>query len=203
VPEQRAADARAIPEYCERLIARSPAGRVRPFVAPLAPFLDPGSRAFEDPSLDYHRFCTSLDDHRRAFLHDRWDQILSYDSGAMTRREIVAATYDVAAALNDIKRRHRLIDNATFLGVAERLYAARQLFEHSDDPSALTHAVLQLANHGTMFGDDELKWPAPGRFRVGAALLRGLASGLLREIGHTVARLTGRYDAARITGHTS
>jgi len=114
----------------------------------------------------------------------------------MTRREIVTATYEAAAALNDIKRRHQLIDDATFLGVAERLYAARQLFEHADDPSALTHAVLELANHRTMFGDDELKWPVAGRFRVGAALLRGLASGLVQEVGHTAARAVGRYDTA-------
>jgi B12-binding domain/radical SAM domain protein len=199
VPGQRPGDASDIPAFCERLITRSPAGRVRPFVAPLAPFLDPGSRAFEDTSFGYHRFCTSLDDHRRAFLHDRWDQILSYDSGAMTRREIVAATYEVAAALNDVKRRYHLIDDVTFLGVAERLYAARQLFEHADDPSALTHAVLELANHRTMFGDDELKWPLAGRFRVGAALLRGLASGLVEEVGHTVARMIGQFDTARVT----
>jgi B12-binding domain/radical SAM domain protein len=199
LPGQRIADARAIPPYCEHLIARSPAGRVRTFVAPLAPFLDPGSRAFEDPSLGYHRYCTSLDDHRRAFLHDRWDRILSYDSDAMMRSEIVTATYEVAAALNAIKRRHDLIDEATFLGVAERLYAARQLLEHGDDASPMTRAALDLVNHGTMFGDDELKWPVAGRFRIGAALLGGLASGLVREIGHTAARLTNHYDTAPMT----
>jgi hypothetical protein len=73
------------------------------------------------------------------------------------------------------------------------------LFEHADDPSALTHAVLELANHRTMFGDDELKWPVAGRFRVGAALLRGLASGLVQEVGHPVARMAGQFDTARVT----
>jgi B12-binding domain/radical SAM domain protein len=200
LPGQRGADARAIPAYCERLIARSPAGRVRPFVAPLGPFLDPGSRAFEEPAVGYRRFCASLDDHRRAFLRDRWDQILSYETEAMTRREIVAATYDVAAALNEIKLRHRLIDEATHAGVAQRLRAARRLLDCGDDPSALSHAALELANHGTMFGDDELKWPTTQYgFRVGTALVRGLASGLLREVGHTVARLAGHFDGAALT----
>ncbi len=49
-----------------------------------------------------------------------------------------------------------------------------------------------------MFGDDELKSPVHLGFRVGAALLRSLAAGLVIELGHTVARLAGRYDTAII-----
>jgi B12-binding domain/radical SAM domain protein len=200
LPHQRYRDALTIPDYCERLIARSPAGRVRPFVAPLGPFLDPGSRAFEQPSFGYRRLCTTLDDHRRAFLHDRWDQILSYETDAMSRREIAAATYDVAAALNAIKRRHGLIDETTYAGVESRLSAARALLERDAEvSSAAGHAALELANHGTMFGDDELKWPVRHHFRIGAALMRGLASGLISEIGHTAARLVGHFDSAPVT----
>jgi hypothetical protein len=200
LPHQRYRDALTIPDYCGHLIARSPAGRVRPFVAPLGPFLDPGSRAFEQPSFGYRRLCTTLDDHRRAFLHDRWDQILSYETDAMSRREIAAATYDVAAALNAIKRHHGLIDETTYAGVESRLSAARALLERDADvSSAAGHAALELANHGTMFGDDELKWPVRRHFRIGAALVRGLASGLISEIGHTAARLVGHFDSAAIT----
>jgi B12-binding domain/radical SAM domain protein len=198
LPGQRYGDALAIPVYCEHLIRQNPPGRVRPFVAPLGPFLDPGSRAFEQPALGYRRFCRSLEDHRRAFLQDGWQQILSYETDGMTRHEIATATYDVAERLNEIKRRHRLIDEATFDGVATRLRAARQLLDEAGHHVHLTHSALEMANHGTMFGDDELKWPARHGFRVGTALLRGLASGLAREVGHTIARLSGRYDVAAV-----
>jgi B12-binding domain/radical SAM domain protein len=198
LPGQRHADARAIPDYCERLILQNPGGRVRPFVAPLGPFLDPGSRAFEDPALGCTRFCRSLEDHRRAFLNAGWQQILSYETDGMTRHEIATATYDVAERLNEIKHRHQLIDEATFDGVSRRLQAARQLLDEAGHHVPFTHAALEMANHGTMFGDDELKWPAQHGFRVGTALLRGLASGLMREVGHTVARLAGRYDGAAV-----
>jgi B12-binding domain/radical SAM domain protein len=195
LPGQSYADALRIPDYCDWLIAHNRAGGVRPFVAPLGPFLDPGSRAFEEPSLGYRRFCTSLEDHRRAFLHDGWQQILSYETDRMTRREIAAATYDVAERLNTIKRRHGLIDAATSDGVAERLRIARRLLDRRDRED-FTHAALEMANHGTMFGDDELRWSAARRFRVGGALLFNLASGLWEEVGHTIARLAGRYDVA-------
>jgi hypothetical protein len=39
----------------------------------------------------------------------------------------------------------------------------------------------------------------PPTFRVGTALLRNLAVGLTLEIGHTAARIAGRYDSAPAT----
>lgn len=195
LPHQTCDDALKIPEYCEHLIRRfGEKGRLRTFVAPLGPFLDPGSRAFEQPELGYRRFCRTLEDHRRAFLHEGWEQILSYETDGMTRDQIVRATYDVASRLNDIKRRHGLIDQPTFAGVARRLRAARHLLENDTEGTQMSPASIELANHGTMFGDDELKWPVRRRFRIGLTLLRSLASGLLAEFGHTAARLAGGYD---------
>jgi B12-binding domain/radical SAM domain protein len=202
LPHQRYADALAIPDYCERLLQRFGA-RLRPFVAPLGPFLDPGSRAFERPELGYRVFCRTLEDHRRALLHRGWEQILSYETEALTRPEIVRATYDVAERLNDLKRRHGMIDARTASGVAERLRIARRILEEPDRIDALDRTALELANHGTMFGDDELKWPVRQRFRVGAALAGSLATGLALELAHTVARLAGRYDTAPYASNAS
>jgi hypothetical protein len=64
----------------------------------------------------------------------------------------------------------------------------------------VSHAALELANHGTMFGDDELKWPIRHGLRVGGTLLRSLSIGLFEEIAHTVARLLGHYDGAALEG---
>jgi len=195
LPRQRAADALAIPAYCEHLIARF-GRRLRPFVAPLGPFLDPGSRAFEQPEFGYRHLCPALEDHRRALLNSDWQHILSYETDGMTRDEIVRTTYDVAERLNEIKYRLHVIDDATFSGVEMRLRAARDLLANGAGADALSHAAFALANHGTMFGDDELKWPVEQRFKVGTLLLRGLAEGLVQELRHTAARLMGRYDVA-------
>ena len=102
LPGQRYEDALKIADYCEHLLDRfGSSGRLHPFVAPLGPFLDPGSRAFEEPGFGYTSFCRTLEEHRQAFLHDGWHKILSYETNGMTRDEIVRATYDVAERLND------------------------------------------------------------------------------------------------------
>ena len=114
----------------------------------------------------------------------------------MTRDELVRATYDVAERLNDLKLRYGLVDHRTFGDVRFRLNVARQIVAAAETDDQITSAVAGLANHGTMFGDDELKWSGRHSFRVGTTLLRNLAAGLAVEIGHTAARLAGRYDVA-------
>ncbi|HUL74937.1 MAG TPA: TIGR04190 family B12-binding domain/radical SAM domain protein [Vicinamibacterales bacterium] len=197
--DERREDVLAIADYCEHLLKRfGEAGRLRPFVAPLGPFLDPGSRAFEQPGLGYRRACHTLEDHRQAFLHDGWQQILSYETQSMTRDEIVRATYDVAERLNGLKRQYGLIDEATFAGVTRRLAAAREALQATEQAGELSRRAAELANHGTMFGDDELKWPVRQRFHVGWPLVRSLGIGLAQEIAHTAARVVGRYDVAPV-----
>jgi B12-binding domain/radical SAM domain protein len=195
LPGQRYDDALEIPNYAERLLERFGADRrLHPFVAPLGPFLDPGSRAFEQREFGYTSFCRTLEDHRQAFLRTGWHQILSYETDGMARDEIVRATYDVADRLNDLKHRFGLVDDRTFEDVQFRLKIAREILASGVED--LSGAAAELANHRTMFGDDELKWPVKQRFRIGATLLRHLAGGLAVECGHTVARLIGRYDVA-------
>jgi B12-binding domain/radical SAM domain protein len=198
LPGQRYEEALKIADYCQHLLDRFGSDRrLHPFVAPLGPFLDPGSRAFEQYEFGYTRFCRTLDDHRQAFLHSDWHRILSYETDAMTRDEIVRATYDVAERVNELKHRHALIDDRTFDDVRLRLRLARQIVTNGNDED-VSEAAAALAHHRTMFGDDELKWPVRQRFRVGATLLRGLAAGLFIECGHTAARLVGRYDVAPV-----
>jgi B12-binding domain/radical SAM domain protein len=194
LPHQSYEDAVSIAGYCEQLLRRfGDGGRLHPYVAPLAPFLDPGSRAFEHPELGVSVFCRTLADHREACRQDGWHRVLSYETDAMTRDQIAAATYEVAGRLNTIKHAHGLIDGRTFAGVRDRLAVARQVLQE-DGPWEAPR--IDLANHATMFGDDELKSPLHQRFRVGATLLWNLAAGLALEVGHTAARMAGRYDVA-------
>jgi B12-binding domain/radical SAM domain protein len=208
IPHQRYADALQIVDYSEHLLRTVGAdGRVRPFVAPLGPFLDPGSRAFEDPQFGYNVFWRTLEDHRRALLSDGWQQMLSYETDGMNRSEIVRATYDVGEQLNELKRRYGLIDERTHASVALRLGLARRILEETERIEDLSEderqqqfasmkPMIELANHASMFGDDELKAPVGYGFRLGLLLVKNLATGLIIEIGHAAARLAGRFDVA-------
>jgi hypothetical protein len=112
----------------------------------------------------------------------------------MTRDEIASVTYEVAERLNQIKHDRGLVDDPTYRGVGRRLQVARELLTVAGRAQHSDRASLELANRGTMFGPDEMKWPMGRRFRISPALIRTLITGLAEEIVHTAARFIGRHD---------
>lgn len=212
LPHQSYDDAlEAVPYYQHLLERFHGTGRVQAYVAPLSPFLDPGSRAFENPEFGYELRYRSLEEHRQALLQPSWKDILSYETEAMSREELVAATYEVARLLNQLKFRHGMIDAATYADVAHRLSAAESVLADVDQAATLPedkrgevysqiHERVRAANGSTLCGEDEMKWPLSQRFHLGATLTKGLASGLGNEVRHTIARLRGSYDTAPFTG---
>jgi B12-binding domain/radical SAM domain protein len=212
LPDQTFCDALAAVTYYEHLLNRFEGlGPIYAYVAPLSPFLDPGSRAFEDPKFGYHVRYTSLEEHRRALLQPSWKDILSYETEAMSREELTRATYQVARELNQLKYRHGLIDAATYNSVGFRLRTAESVLADLDHAAALPlekraeahrqiRARVQMTNGSTLCGEDEMKWPLAQRFHLGATLARGLAAGLGNEVSHTFARLRGQFDSAPYTG---
>jgi B12-binding domain/radical SAM domain protein len=186
-------------------------GKVYAFATPLGPFLDPGSRAYEDPALGYEVRWRTLEEHRQALTRPSWKDMLSFETDVMTRDEIAAASYRVADDLNELKYAHGLIDAATYSTVVHRLATAQALLTEIDRVSALPedaqaealamiHKQIRTANGTALLGEDELKWPLSQRFHVGGTLARGLARGLIREFVHTAARMMGRYDESPFTG---
>jgi len=78
--------------------------RFMPFISPMAPFLDPGSRAFEDPEkFGYKLIRKSLKDHIEAITMPSWKHILNYESKYISKDELVDATYEAAIGLNRLK----------------------------------------------------------------------------------------------------
>ena len=72
--------------------------------APFAPFVDPGSRAFEDPERwGYTFFARTLEDHRRLLDNPSWKHVLSYETKWMTRDGIAETSYDAAIELATIE----------------------------------------------------------------------------------------------------
>jgi hypothetical protein len=194
-------------DYCRHLVERFGADpRLQFYVAPLGPFLDPGSRAYEHSAqLGFRRRFTTLAEHRAALLGPTWQDMLSYETDWMTREQIVATTYGVGAALNDLKREAGLIDEATYAAVDAHLRTAvRTLAEVralTDAPEPERHrrraalaAALSTANDSNLVGVDELKWKTTAGIRISGLLLRTLARALVRETGRGIARYRGRYD---------
>ncbi len=162
-------------DYCDYLIRRFSQfgiGNVVPFISPLAPFIDPGSLAFENPEkYGFRQFCRTLEDHRKAMLSPSWKYMLSYETKWMTRDEIVESTYDAAIRLNRIKAEHGIIkpDEATHLEglISEARREMRNIDMQlagelpGDDkatPRDMRTNAVKLSE-ATICKKDELNWP--------------------------------------------
>ena len=113
--------------YCEHLFRISDR-RLSCFISPLGPFVDPGSRVFQNPeSFGYRLFAHSLEEHRQLLLQPSWERILNYETQWMSRSELVDATYDAAERLNELKLKYGRITYRRGRQVASRIRAAREL----------------------------------------------------------------------------
>ena len=212
IPGQRPEDALATVDYCAQLADHFGADpRLQFYVAPLAPFLDPGSRAFEDPALGYRKRFSTLEEHRQALAEPSWKQLLSYETDAMSAGQIVATTYAVAHGLNELKHDRGLISEATYQAVDASLRQAQEILQLIDDAQGLprqqraaelaaVRARIDQANEASLCGSDELKWAHVGRLAMRPRLLARLALALWAEFGHSWHRLAGRYDTAVFSG---
>jgi B12-binding domain/radical SAM domain protein len=95
--------------------------RVIPFISPLAPFVDPGSRAFEEP-----------EKHGQRLLAPSWKYVLNYETEWMNRDQIVAATYEAGRRLNLIKGEYGVLDAELVKATDARIAHATRLIEEID-----------------------------------------------------------------------
>ncbi len=159
-------------DYSRELLQRYGDGRLIPFTSPLAPFLDPGSRAYEQPErFGYLRRAATLEDHRRLLLQPSWKDILSYETKWMSRDTLAEVTYEAGFRLNRLKREVGLISAAKAEETESRIGAARELLREIDRLAArlegpsLETAMLGLkervdrANTSTVCDKQELDVP--------------------------------------------
>ncbi|MDA8233567.1 MAG: TIGR04190 family B12-binding domain/radical SAM domain protein [Clostridia bacterium] len=211
IPKQTYENAVSSIDYCRHLLEKFNGDqRLALFIAPLAPFLDPGSLAYENPeTYGYKKFCHTLEDHRRALMQPSWKQILSFETTSMTRDQIVDSTYEAAYRLNELKREYQLIDQEVYEKVKYRIEAARQVIKEIDNILLISDEIsrkqaldalktkVEDLNRHTICGKDELKWPLRKRFSGGLSLFKLLAALLLNECNQVWGRFTGRYEPAQ------
>ncbi len=157
--------------YCGELMTRfggnGSAGKVLPLIAPLAPFIDPGSVIFENPEkYGYRFFHKTLQEHRQAMLSPSWKFALNYETTWMNRDEIVQATYDGALKLLDLKEQHRVISAAKAARIRDHLTRAIALSKKINDPGNLTdelrEEIFRLNTLDLVCDKHELDWPIKG-----------------------------------------
>jgi hypothetical protein len=166
-------------DYSQQMLTRYARGgehRVIPFISPLAPFVDPGSQAFEQPEKHgYRLFCRTLEEHRQALLAPSWKYVLNYETTWMNRDQIVAATYEAGRRMNLIKGEAGVILPEVADATDQRIARATRLMGEIDrivltitDPADQHRLLAELkqrvdnANLSTVCDKSELEIPVGG-----------------------------------------
>ena len=173
IPTQTVASVLETPEYVRGLYERCGNDkRLLPFISPMAPFLDPGSKVFDNAeAYGYTLHARTLEEHRQLLVQPSWRHIMNYDSDAMTRAEIVDATYDAAAGINRVKAAVGAIAHDVADSTERRIGQARVAMARIDEimagPQSERSAALEdfkeeidKLNESTVCEKSELNWPA-------------------------------------------
>ena len=104
MPRQTAQSVMDTVAYCESLIKKFRGKNVVPLICPMVPFLDPGSRFFEEPDKHgYHIFHRTLEEHRQALVAPIWHERLNYSTNWLSTREIQEVSYQAVTELVKVK----------------------------------------------------------------------------------------------------
>jgi len=174
-------------EYTRALYNRFKGKRLFPFISPLAPFLDPGGIAFENPEkIGFRLFASTLEDHIKLAMMPSWKYTLNYETRWMTRSAIVDASYSAGLGLNAIKREMGLVPEEVAARTEARIVAAKELSAKIDsivakgggserDMDALRDAATSLSE-STVCEKGELDWSEDSIYasipRIVGALIR-------------------------------
>ena len=122
-------------DYCDHLLRKFRGDkRLSLFIAPLAPFLDPGSLGFEQPErYGYRILFRTLEEHRQALLQPTWKYSLNYETEWMTRQQIVETTYEATRRLTRLKAKHGNISRKLAEAEERRIQEAWEMMRRIDE----------------------------------------------------------------------
>ncbi|HEX9107305.1 MAG TPA: TIGR04190 family B12-binding domain/radical SAM domain protein, partial [Longimicrobiales bacterium] len=202
LPKQTYADAVGCVDFARSLLERFGGDkRLWFFVAPLAPFLDPGSPAFEHPEkFGYRKRFQTLEEHRQALTAPTWKHILNYETDSMTRDEIVDATYEAMRRLALLKQEYGFIAQADCDATVQKIDAAREAIAEIDalllmPPGPARDQALDATRQHLLARQpkapnprEELKWPISGRRFAPLPHLARIWAGSLATRAHLFTR---------------
>ena len=111
LPKQTTKSVMDTVEYCGHLLEKFKGDkRLFFFIAPISPFLDPGSLAFEHPErYGYKVLFRTMEEYRQALVSPNWKDSLNYETEWMTRDEIAESAYESIRELIRLKARWGVI----------------------------------------------------------------------------------------------
>ena len=129
-------------DYCDFLMRKFKGDkRLSLFIAPLSPFLDPGSLGFEQPERHGYRILfRTLEEHRQALVAPSWKYSLNYETQWMTRQQILDTAYEAILHLNRLKAKYGTIPLEMADAGEQRIKRAWGMANHID-------GVLSRDNH--------------------------------------------------------
>lgn len=156
-------------DYCRYLLEKFGfKKKLHPFIAPLAPFVDPGSIAFENPEpAGYKLFYKTLEEHRQALLKPSWKYTLNYETLWMNRDEIVSSTLDAEMKLNHLKLKYGLLGKKFVEGREKRIKTTLNLMERIDslvesgeeEKITTLRTEIESLNRGIAYRKGEIEYP--------------------------------------------
>jgi B12-binding domain/radical SAM domain protein len=173
IPTQTAESVRDTPRYLEGLYeGLGNDKRLLAFISPMAPFLDPGSRVFDDPEkYGYTLKARTLEEHRQLLVQPSWKYIMNYESATLSPEELVSSTYDAAMGINALKARLGIVPPDVAAATEARIREAGAMMAAIDaamtgDPLLRDGRLEDLreevaaCNESTVCEKSELNWPA-------------------------------------------
>lgn len=170
IPRQTPESVQESMEYARHLLERF-GDKLKIYVAPLAPFLDPGSPAFENPDqYGYTLLARTLEEHRQRLTSPTWAQILNYESHTMPPQVLADTTYAATSRLTEIKRDLGLEPRETANRTLELIATARDLMRRMEAASRLEgperekamaalHEEARVVNNGRVYKQtDFVSW---------------------------------------------
>lgn len=155
--------------------------------APFAPFVDPGSRAFEEPDKwGYRFFARTLEEHRVLLDSPSWKHVLSYETKWMTRDDIAETSYDAALELAKMEHESGRISSESLKSRTERTEVARSLMHKIDEIVKIADAeernsrLWEIKAEGkelmnsTVCDKNDLDWDAGSIWKNSPRVLRGM-----------------------------
>lgn len=206
IPQQTADSVRETGPYVQHLYERvNYDPRLVVLTSPMAPFLDVGSIAFDNPEkYGYRLRARTFEEHRERMILPSWKHIMNYESDFMSVDEMVDATYDAALDLNRIKGAHGILDASMAAATDKRIREAREQMNRLDDVlyngtgridarlGALKEEFERLSE-STVAEKSELNWA----FDVKPTHAKHLAKlWFANEPANLASRLTGRWRPA-------
>jgi len=134
LPRQTYASVLGTVDYCEHLLKKFNANkRLFLFMGHQAPFLAPGSPAFNRPqALGFRLLFKSFEEHRQALAMPSWRYSLNYETNWLSRDEITEVTYEAIARLTQLKAQYGQMPQPEADRQIERISKARVLEKKID-----------------------------------------------------------------------